>query len=532
MIGCEIKSPSDVLGTSHNLSGTTNKVPNDNKEYDGPVRTITFVSINDLHGNIQRDNNGANGLANTASAINKLSKYYGDDNDATNTTDDIVLFANGDMFQGTAISNKSYGRVVVEAMNAMNFDAMGIGNHEFDWGLDKILVYWDNVKSNGEATFPLLSANIVQKSTNKNLYDFSTSDEIEQFTIVEKEGVKVGLVSAIGPCEGSIIASAVADYKFENVTSSVNRAALKAKEAGAEMIVVSIHYGNTSGVQNYDANREIAELKDNDGNYLVDVIFNGHTHTAQKGVITRKDGTSVPVVQASSNNNAYGYVTMTYDTIGGVTDVKDYGLTYVSEAGKGYDYDVEAIIKSYESKLDVNSYLAISDVTIKKKADLYDYLGEILINSVGADYAISNTGGVRSVSDFKAGQEITESTIYEAIPFDNTIYFVTIKGFALYDFYVNSDGYYYFGKTSSVPDWSSLKGSNKEYTLSIIDYVYTSDYFTGKHRDYSKYVSSLVKTNIVFRDAFELDVKLFGDAGERWNPNKGTKITRESFSWQ
>ena len=133
---------------------------------------------------------------------------------------EVIVVDAGDFSQGSTYVSVSKGFDAVTMMNLVGYDYATLGNHEFDWGLDKILVYWDNVKSNGEATFPLLSANIVQKSTNKNLYDFSTSDEIEQFAIVEKGGAKVGLVSAIGPCEGSIIASAVADYKFENVTSN------------------------------------------------------------------------------------------------------------------------------------------------------------------------------------------------------------------------------------------------------------------------------------------------------------------------
>lgn len=52
------------------------------------------------------------------------------------------------------------GLAVIECMNMMNFDVMGIGNHEFDWEIDTILQYFDGNTENGEANFPLLNANI------------------------------------------------------------------------------------------------------------------------------------------------------------------------------------------------------------------------------------------------------------------------------------------------------------------------------------------------------------------------------------
>ena len=72
----------------------------------------------------------------------------------------------------------------------MEFDAFVIGNHEFDWGLDKIARYADGDPENGEADFPFLAANIVCEG--KKL------DWTEDYVIVEREGFKIGIIGVIG----------------------------------------------------------------------------------------------------------------------------------------------------------------------------------------------------------------------------------------------------------------------------------------------------------------------------------------------
>ncbi|HEY8365162.1 MAG TPA: hypothetical protein VIK84_06280 [Haloplasmataceae bacterium] len=106
------------------------------------------------------------------------------------------------MFQGTAISNMSYGLSVVEAMNQMQFDAMGIGNHEFAWGIDVILNYFDGNLDNGEANFPLLNANIYDAETDSLLT--VEGGNVFDSTIINREGIQVGLICYVGNVYSSI----------------------------------------------------------------------------------------------------------------------------------------------------------------------------------------------------------------------------------------------------------------------------------------------------------------------------------------
>ena len=129
---------------------TPTKTPTTTPTYEIPdVMNLSIIEMNDVHGFVTQNSSGTYGLSNAAYRINQIRNE--------DSYDNTVLIANGDMFQGTGLVKMSYGRVMIEAMNEMKFDACGIGNHEFDWGLDKITQYFDGDSHNGEANFPLLN---------------------------------------------------------------------------------------------------------------------------------------------------------------------------------------------------------------------------------------------------------------------------------------------------------------------------------------------------------------------------------------
>ncbi|HEY8435599.1 MAG TPA: metallophosphatase, partial [Haloplasmataceae bacterium] len=262
------------------------------------ILPIYVLSVNDLHGYIMRDKEGRNGLSNMAYLINQIRD--------ADDYDNVILIGNGDMFQGTYISNETNGLAVIDAMNAMKFDAMGIGNHEFDWGIDVILKYFDGDPNNGEANFPLLNANIYVKASN-SLLTVKDGKVFESY-IVEREGIKIGLISYIGDLYNSIIYSMVKDYEFDlNLSDSIERIGRSLKQAGADIIVVNIHYGD-------EYNKIFAQAKDEQGNYLVDAVINGHEHKRVQDVVERDGGIPMPYVQAGSNGKYIGKITLYFNT--------------------------------------------------------------------------------------------------------------------------------------------------------------------------------------------------------------------------
>lgn len=442
---------------------------------------INILQMNDIHGHIEQNSNGKNGISNAAYLVNSIRSE--DDYDNT------LLVGNGDMFQETAISRLSYGEVVVECMNEMKFDFMGIGNHEFDWGIDKVFNYFDGDDSNGEADFPLINSNVYHNNK------LVINDNIYESKIFEKDDVKIGVISLIGDVMGSINANMSIGYNFKaksnEMVEIVTRLGKNLKDNNADIIVVNIHDGDSTGIRKYEPNNLIANIKYNN-EYLVDVVINGHTHTKQTGTINRTGGVPMPVIQSSGSLQTFGRVDLVFDTVN--KEVKSVTTSHVSVGStSNYDSKVEEIVDSfYEKSKDV-----IEEVYCKNEAyisryedTLFNYAANLMMAGTGADAAIGNFGGFRN--SVETGY-LDFNKVYALNPFDNHIILCEIKGSDLIKFSNDNIEFNYCYTT----DDSII--SDKTYTLAVIDYVYFSYYF--KNYRYSDYVDTLLEVrNLMIED--------------------------------
>lgn len=111
---------------------------------------VDFYNINDLHGKLD-DGDGHIG-------VDELTTYL---KNARNSDDNALFVSTGDMWQGQAESNMTKGIIMTDWMNELDFTAMAIGNHEYDWG-------GEYIQNNADfAEFPLLAINIYDRATNK-----------------------------------------------------------------------------------------------------------------------------------------------------------------------------------------------------------------------------------------------------------------------------------------------------------------------------------------------------------------------------
>ena len=446
---------------------------------------LHVLEVNDIHGYCEQDEYNSNGISNMAYMINGIRNE--------NPLDDVVLIGAGDMFQGTAISNITYGLTMINAMNAMKFDCMVVGNHEFDWGIEKVLNYFDNDLSNGEANFPLLNANIYKHSDNTLLT--VDNGKVFESTIIEREDVKIGVIGYIGDVYTSINYVMAKDYYFDNdIAESVSSIGSDLKEQGVDIIVVTVHGGNSSSIENYYVNQSIANLK-YDGEYLVDAVINGHTHTRQTGYINRYDGTTLPLVQGGGNGEAFGEIILNIDV-----ETKDVvnatsKLNYVSSASSNYDKETEDVIqKALQDNYDVlNEVYSVAGETVSRKSDLYAWVGSVLLAGTGADIAICNTGGLRSTGDIIKGNNITISNLYMINPFDNYMMIVEVSGRNISNFLDGNA--VFFSSKGSISSSSSLT-----YKVAVVDYVYYWDSFPQN--------DSAFNSNIIMRDLLTEDIKL------------------------
>lgn len=449
------------------------------------TETLSIIEFNDVHGYIMQNSNKMSGLSNAAYTINGIREEVGNDN--------VLLIANGDMFQGTGLVRMSMGRVIVDAMSAMKFDACCIGNHEFDWGIPQILSYFDGDEANGEATFPLINSNIKQNGKTITIKD----GKVYQSYIFNKAGIKVGFIGYIGDVKSSIASMYSKDYEFDtDFETNVLALGGALKDAGADIIVVSIHDGDTSGVENFYVNQILAKVKYN-GSYLVDAVINGHTHTYQDGAISRAGGVAMPVVQsngyASNAFYSYGRIDLTIDTE--TKKVTGYETSHLTgrQAGVNYDQNVQNVIDKYynESKTKLEETYCYNANNIGRYDNTtYEWVGNVCVAATGADVFLCNTGGLRT--GLSSGN-ITFEDIYQMNPFDNYIIMYELNATQANKL-IDSGNY--------IVGMGCRRKTTGHYTMAVIDYVYYADYFKN-------YRSSVdYNTGLIMRDLLIEDLKL------------------------
>lgn len=393
------------------------------------IVNFDFYVVNDLHGK----------LCDTSSqpGVDELSTYF----QAANISDEnVIILSSGDMWQGSSESNLTKGNMMTEWMNEMGFVSMTLGNHEFDWGEDKI-------RENAQlADFPFLAINIYDRETNQRV------DYCDSSVMVEKSGVKIGIIGAIGDCYSSISGDFTKDIYFitdDALTALVKAEAAKLREQGADMIVYSLHDGY--GGNDYSESATDSML----GTYYdsvlsdgyVDVVFEGHTHSSY----VKQDKYGVYHLQGGGDNKGISHleVNINYVNDTSTVTVAEFVSTDVY-ADYSSDPVVDELMAKYDEQVSVgtqslgtNSYNR-SGVSLRQTAaQLYYDFG---MEHWGDEYPIVLGGGffkVRSPGYLAAG-DVTYSQLYMLFPFDNALVLCSIKGKDLQQKFFETDNQNYF----------------------------------------------------------------------------------------
>lgn len=484
-VGCEVT----VVGViSENYTLTSGQYtadiefgnPNISWDYDGneevPSNTngVKFLMINDTHGAFTDSSSGYS-IGRFGTLVEELEQKNGD----------YILIHNGDAFQGSYVSGLKYGLPLIDAFNTIGFDCFVIGNHEFDWGIDKIAAYADGDLSNGEANFPFLGANIYYKNTTNN------PEWIEPYTVVEYGDLKVGIIGVIGEDqESSILTRYVADYEFVNPVNIIKKHAetLRTTE-DCDVVVVATHdYSD-------ELNSSLAKLS---GNSTVDAIFCAHTHQYINESVLRSDNNRIPVVQNKHKNNTASEVIVNLDEAG---NYDGYKTTFYYPSSYAISKEVELVINKYQSLIDDSEVsLGVTNSSIKK-ATLGDYAVTAMLSwdydayNIGGDIdiAIINTGGIRATIDTG---DITKADVFEVFPFNNTVVLVNMKGKDIKSLCNKNGSYFYMGVRNGLSSYKNFD-DNTVYQIAVIDYVFEGSYYS----EFRKLLTSdYIETEIILRD--------------------------------
>lgn len=393
-------------------------------------KVITVLGTTDMHGNIwgysYEDNKETNnnGMARVYSYIQQIR---------SENPGNVVLIDNGDLLQGTILTDDIYNKQkgkhpVITAMNYMNYDAMVLGNHEFNWGPALIL----RVKK--LAKFPILGANVKYKNGKKF---------VEPYTIVERNGVKIGIIGITNPdCPrwdgeklDSLAFGSVSE-NFENLYAEV--------KAKADVVLVSAHVGFEA---EYDEDHGTDAAKS-----LLDVVpelktlFVGHMHITVNG---NKSGAYVLGCRNGAREVARFDITLDKDN--NVTDVKGQivdmakyepseelrSLKEVKEAHEKTIAFVNGGVKDSKGNVSggvfgtasktfqpENEIKGIPEGKLRPTA-VMTLINKIQIENAEAD--VSAAALFKDTSDIKEGN-INYGTVFDIYKFDNTLYRVEVTG--------------------------------------------------------------------------------------------------------
>ncbi len=436
---------------------------------EGDEYVLDIYSINDLHGKFV-DGDSQPGVDEMTTYL-RQAKFR----------ENVVLLSAGDMWQGGVEAGLTKGAIMTDWMNDLGFDAMTLGNHEFDWGTEYIE---DNADI---AQFPILAINV---------YDVETDERLpycQPSLLIDKGQVQIGVIGAIGDCYSSISGDKVEEVYFKTdyeLTALVKAESQSLKSRGADFIIYVIHDGygrSSSAIKSVSGN----EYRNDGGVYYdtslsdgyVDIVFEGHSHANY----VLKDEYGVYHLQGGGDNSkGISHAKVVFNLDSGKAEVSADGLgliEHIKYKRMSPDSIVDTLVEKYNSVLGsayetlgrAGSYYDSSELR-NLVAELYYARG---VEEWGDEYNIVLGGGYLSVrSPYNLGiGNVTYADLYMLLPFDNDIVLCSIKGSDLKRRYLqNGDYYIYLGAYGN-----SIRDSiNDNATYYIITDTYNSTYSANR----------------------------------------------------
>jgi 2',3'-cyclic-nucleotide 2'-phosphodiesterase (5'-nucleotidase family) len=331
----------------------------------------------------------------------------------------VFLFDTGDMFTGM-ISFLTRGEALMEMMRAMRYDAMAIGNHEFDYGSENFSRQMYRVP------YPILGANIFYKGT---AHPYS-----RPYVILERGGVRLGVVGIIGQDARSVaLPSGITNLDFHDPIPIV-RALVRELRPQVDLVVVLAHQGKTGPMQtDAEAHADLQRDFDEDVRLCgevegIDVFVGGHAHRGiEKPFVHPRTGTLI--VQTYGYGTRLGYLKLRLR--GGKIAAHEGQLLQVRSDQLPPDPETAATVKHYQ-QLDAPE---IGEIVGRARVRLTrDYRAESLLGAFVADVmrelaktdiAITNAGGLRA--DLPRG-EVNKGHVLDALPFVNSVVVCEMTG--------------------------------------------------------------------------------------------------------
>ena len=387
-----------------------------------PDKDIVILCTNDVHCGVDM-NIGYAGLAYYKHQMQALTPY-------------VTLVDAGDWSQGETIGMISQGRYIIEIMNAVNYDLVIPGNHEFDysWGM-----------------FEVFSRDLKCGLTSCNLRDLHTGELVlTPYRIFTYGDVRVAFVGVCTPDSltksttttfmdetGKRIYGFDEDITGEKLITSIQKAVNDARAEGVDYVIVVGHLGEYDDVNDVWSAPYIAARTRG-----INAFIDGHSHEVTPSLIIKNaDGQDVPIMQAGTKFTHIGKVTIATD--GTVR-------TELIASVESRDEKIAGLINDIKARFadTVTRHLSYTSYDLKAKDDSgswltrtgENYLCNLVTDAVLAstaqtktgrtDIALMNAGGIRA--NIKAG-EIIYNDALSVLPYNNTVCIVEVSGQTILD---------------------------------------------------------------------------------------------------
>ncbi|MCG7622354.1 bifunctional metallophosphatase/5'-nucleotidase [Epibacterium sp. Ofav1-8] len=396
---------------------------------------LTILHTNDIHSRIE----SINKYDSTCGAEDEAEgKCFGgvariktkvDEMRAALEGQNVLLLDAGDPFQGSLFYTTYKGAAEAEFMEAIGYDVMAVGNHEFDDGPAGLEKFVDTV------SFPVISGNLDLSS------EPLLKGKVGNHVVLEVGGEKIGIISALAT-DTVETSSPGPNVVFQDEIDSLAADVEALQAEGVNKIIALTHVGLAKDL-------EIAEQVPG-----LDVVVGGHSHTLLSNTSDRAAGPyptmvgDVPVVQAYAYSKYLGELTVTFDDAGNVTAAE--GDPILLDASVTPDAEIAARVAEMGAPIEEMKTRVVAetadtvdgsrDVCRAGECSMGNLVADAMLARVkdqGVSIAIQNGGGLRASID--AG-EVTMGEVLTVLPFQNTLSTFEVSGQTMIDALENGVG--------------------------------------------------------------------------------------------
>jgi 5'-nucleotidase/UDP-sugar diphosphatase len=373
---------------------------------------ITILHVNDLHGHIEKNDDGTGGASGIAGFVDQVRADVG----ATN----VVLLDAGDLMQGQPISDLLEGASTIGVWNTLGCQAAAIGNHEFDWGQATLAARAT------ESNFPWLAANIVVAGSNEH------PAWARPWAVIKVGAARIGIIGLAFSGTPDIVRKELTDgLVFQDHVSAVLRYYDTVKERSDAVILLGHlpweDYGASMG-----ANSIVRELAA--ANRRIDLIIGGHSH--EKTDTPHMAG-DTPYVIAGCHGRWIGRADVVVDRHAKKLTLLDWRLHAIKGGMGPSNRAVELKVAEYkaESERAADRVIGVTSVSLARNMEGESNLGNLYADAMreytDADVSFINPGSFSADIELISGEEkhnITWRDTHRAMPYPVRLYEMSLSG--------------------------------------------------------------------------------------------------------